>query len=101
MPEASENTAKRGISRVGGMSRIYGENSCSTNIGVFMRPFRLLAPAAAVIVIALAGCSAATPDGGPDDGMLTAEDSPLSEYLDASYSAGLSPEDQERADAAA
>ena len=58
-------------------------------------------PAVAVIAIALTGCTASPSTREPDDGVLTAEKSPLSEYIDVEYSAGLSPEDEDKADAAA
>lgn len=66
-----------------------------------MRSPHLLVPATAAIVFAVAGCTAASSAGDADDGVLAAENSPLSEYVDASYSAGLSPEDEEREAAAA
>lgn len=65
-----------------------------------MRSSIFLAPVAAIVMITLAGCSATPSTGDADDAALTAEDSPLSEYLEASYSAGLSPEDEDKKDAA-
>jgi hypothetical protein len=56
----------------------------------------LAAITAAALILTLAGCTGTSPDEQKSDSELTPEDSPLSEYLDAAWSGGLSQEDQDK-----
>lgn len=61
-----------------------------------MRPSRSAALAVCgLLLVSAVGCTAAPSEGSSDGADASPDKSPLSEYLDASYSATLSPEQQE------